>query len=123
MSDIVHFISEGKRKGSRKSPRQVSSEKKYEDDLKKHNYSNAVIDDIKAITQSFKERKDSYLRSNHKAHELDAPLKGFSALHLYPGEYGDRDIVILYKIHRDDHVVLHKIGNHEYVYGEKNQKQ
>lgn len=113
---------EAKRKGPRKTPRQVSSDEKYEENLENHNYSNDIVDEIKKITQLFIERKDTVLRSNHNAHELDGPLIGFSSLHLYPSEYGDRDIVILYKIHRDDHVVLHKIGSHEFVYGKSKRK-
>lgn len=122
MNVMEHIISEAKRKGPRKPPRQVSSDEKYAEDLEKHNYSNDVIDEIKKITQLFIERKDSVLRSKHNAHELEGPYSGFSALHLYPGEYGDRDIVILYKIHRDDHTVLHKIGSHKYVYGKSKKK-
>ncbi len=117
MNDAEPFIGEVRRKSPRKNYRQVSSENKYEDDLEKHDYSEAVVEEIKTVTQLFKERKDAYLKSNHDAHELDGPLKGYSSVKLYPGEYGDRDIVILYKMHRDDHVVLHGIGSHEYVYG------
>ena len=91
--------------------------------MENHDYSDAVIDEIKKIIQLFKERNDSVLRSKHNAHELDDPLNGFSSLHLYPGEYSDKDIVILYKIHRDDHTVLDKIGSHEYVYGKSKRKR
>ena len=118
MNDMEHVLREVRRKGSRKGNRHVSSEKKFVEDLENHNYSEVVIDDIKKIIQFFKERKDDDLKSNHDAHELNGPLKGFSSVKLYPGEYGDRDIVILYRIHRDDHVVLHGIGNHSHVYGE-----
>ena len=117
MNEMEFFFDEGIRRGTRKNNRQVSSEKKYEEDLENHNYGDSIIEKIKKITQLFKERKDSVLRSKHNAHELDGPLNGFSSVHLYPGEFGDRDIVILYRIHRDDHVVLHKIGSHGYVYG------
>ena len=103
--------------GRTKNDRQVSSEKNFAEDLENHDYSGVVIDDIKKIIQLFKKRKDAVLRSKYHAHDLNLPLAGFSSLHLYPGEYGNRDIVILYKVHRNDHVVLHKIGNHEYVYG------
>ena len=122
MNVMEHIISEVKRKEIRKPHRQVSSDEKYTEDLEKHNYSNDVIDEIKKITQLFIERKDSVLRSKYKAHELEGPYSGFSSLHLYPGEYGDRDIVILYKIHRDDHIVLHKIGSHKYVYSKSKKK-
>lgn len=61
--------------GQIKPLRQVSSDEKYTEDLEKHNYSNDVIDGIKKITQLFIERKDSVLRSEYKAHELDSPLK------------------------------------------------
>lgn len=107
MNDMEYFLDEGKRKETRKNNRQVSSEKKYVEDLEKHDFSDIVIDDIKKIIQLFKEREDAYLKSNYDAHELEGPFNGFSSLHLYPGEYGDRDIVLLYKIHRNDHVVLH----------------
>ena len=118
MNVMEHIISEAQRKSPRKPPRQVSSDEKFAEDLENHDYSDAVIDEIKEIIQLFKDRKDTDLRSKHNAHELDGPLNGFSSLHLYPGEYIDRDIVVLYKIHRDDHAVLHKIGSHGYVYGE-----
>ncbi|MYB33648.1 MAG: hypothetical protein F4X92_00660 [Gammaproteobacteria bacterium] len=114
MNDMEHFISEGKERARQKMtvrhhPKKICGR------LKNHDYSDAVIGDIKRIIQLFKQRKDSVLRSKHHAHELNEPLNGFSSLHLYPENTGDRDIVILYKVHRNDHVVLHKIGNHQYV--------
>ncbi len=117
-----YAIEEVNRKGTRKNNKQVSSEDGFKDDMKNHNYGNTVINEIETIISLFIDRQDSVLRSKHNAHELTGPLTGLSSLHLYPGEYGDRDIVILYKIHRDDHVVLHGIGNHEYVYSKYRKK-
>ena len=62
--------------------------------------------------------QDTTLTSDYDAHELDDELRGFRSIHLYPGEKenGPKDVVILYKVHSNDHLVLHGIGNHSYVY-------
>ena len=75
---------------------------------------------IEEVTNYLKNREDSILAFNHKAHDLKGKYEGYKSLALYPGEYGDRDIVIIYKFHnKGNQVAFYHIGNHKYVYGKK----
>lgn len=97
--------------------RQVSSTPKFRSDLENYRNRSSVISKLEEIAEHLKNKKDLHLEILHNDHELTkGKLSGYRSLSLYPGEYGDRDIVVVYKIHRNDHVALYHIGNHAYVY-------
>ena len=112
--NFYETITEAKKR--KKKLRDFSTTEVYDDDMEKYQSNNLVLEEIKKVIDLLRNREDATMVSNYKAHKLEGNLKTYSSLALYPGSYGDKDIIILYKIHRDDHVVFYKIGNHEYVY-------
>ncbi len=115
---IIHdyILSEAHRK--KQYRRHVSREDTYDEDMTHHNYGDAILGDIGEVMKLMASGKDSVLKSDHNFHELDDELTGFHSLHRYKGERkdGPKDVVILFKVHSNDHLVLHGIGNHAYVY-------
>ena len=111
-----YALSEARRK--KQYRRHVSREDTYDEDMTHHNYGDAILGDIGKVMKLMASGKDATLTSDYNAHELDDELRGFRSIHLYPGEKENesKDVVILYKVHSNDHLVLHGIGNHSYVY-------
>lgn len=111
---IIHDYSLSEARRKKQYRRHVSREDTYDEDMTHHNYGDAILSDIGEVMKLMASGQDTTLTSDYNAHELDDELRGFRSIHLYPGEKenGPKDVVILYKVHSNDHLVLHGIGNH-----------
>ncbi len=93
----------------------VSRHRSFIADLRKYDGESNVLSEIHKVTEHFKNREYSVLKSNYNNHHLTGNLKGYMSLHLFPTI--NLDIVIVYVSHHHGfHVVLHRIGNHDWVY-------
>ena len=77
---------------------------------------NEVKSEIDVVTELFKDRDYSTLKSVYNDHELtEKELAGMRSLHLFYGT--TKDVVLVYVKHRNgDHIVFDRIGAHEKVY-------
>ena len=112
----MDFVVGGKKKRKTRR-RQVSATARYQEDYKKYQNREEVVEEINKIIGYFKNKEDNILKSEYNMHDLiRAPLEDYSSLHLFPGKKGNDDIVILFKSYKNDHVVFQNIGTHEHVY-------
>ncbi len=101
-------------KGGLKKKRQVSYDESFLYDVEKFRDQKDVRSEIETVKQHFINFRDSVLEGEYYDHELKIELKEYRSIHLLP--YTDRDVVIVYKIHRNEHVVFYRIGTHDEVY-------
>ena len=111
---ISNFSYDGPLLSEPKRTVQVSRHKSFIADLKNYSGDSDVSFEIHAVTDLFKEKDYPELRDTYNDHELTDNLKGYSSVNLFYGT--QKDVVIVYKKHKNDHIAFHRIGNHEKVY-------
>ena len=121
--DVYSRIYKAPAEARKRRKRQVSTTVDYELKLLKYKSNSEAMDRLKNAINHLINKDDRYLENNFYDHPLRDNLTGYRTFALYPHEYGDRDILVLYRIFKNDNATLYTIGNHKHVYEDYNPKR